>query len=136
MSMRTYQENVIRATVTFTALDCPACGAVFATTDEMIERRRQDHQLFYCPNGHSMSYGETTVERQLEQARTDLAKSRAAIAEERAYASRLYDDLAVAKKEAKRLARRAAAGVCPCCHRTIQQMARHMQSKHPEVHND
>ena len=134
--MRTYQENVIRATVTFAALDCPACGVVFAMTDEMIERRRQDHQSFWCPNGHSMSYGETTVERQLEQARTDLAKSRTVLAEERAYASRLYDDLAAAKKEAKRLARRAAAGVCPCCHRTIQQMARHMQSKHPEAHND
>lgn len=28
--------------------------------------------------------------------------------------------------------KRASAGVCPCCNRTVSQMARHMQAKHPD----
>lgn len=30
------------------------------------------------------------------------------------------------------LRNRAAAGVCPCCNRTFEQLGRHMTTKHPE----
>lgn len=34
--------------------------------------------------------------------------------------------------ESAKLKKRASAGICPCCNRTVSQMARHMKSKHPE----
>lgn len=40
--------------------------------------------------------------------------------------------LAKEQKSKARLRKRIAAGVCPCCHRTVSQMARHMKTKHPE----
>lgn len=36
------------------------------------------------------------------------------------------------KGVATRLKNRAAHGVCPCCNRTFQQLARHMSAKHPD----
>jgi hypothetical protein len=29
-----------------------------------------------------------------------------------------------------------AAGVCPCCKRTVKQLAAHMKEKHPEFVNN
>lgn len=40
--------------------------------------------------------------------------------------------LAEAAREAERLRRRTAAGVCPCCNRSFVQLARHMKTKHPD----
>jgi hypothetical protein len=34
--------------------------------------------------------------------------------------------------ELRRIQKRTAAGVCPCCNRTFQQLARHMKTRHPE----
>lgn len=42
------------------------------------------------------------------------------------------NEVAAAKKETKRLKKRAVAGTCPCCHRTVNAMVRHMKTKHPE----
>lgn len=33
----------------------------------------------------------------------------------------------------RKLKLRVGRGVCPCCNRTFADLARHMQSKHPEV---
>jgi hypothetical protein len=40
--------------------------------------------------------------------------------------------LAKEQRSKARLKKRVAAGVCPCCHRTVSQMARHMKTKHPD----
>jgi hypothetical protein len=40
------------------------------------------------------------------------------------------------KGQATRLRNRAKAGVCPCCKRTVSQLARHMASKHPDFSTD
>ena len=48
-----------------------------------------------------------------------------------ARATSLADQLAAADKEAKRLARRARNGVCPCCHRSFANVKKHMDNRHP-----
>lgn len=40
------------------------------------------------------------------------------------------------KGAATRLKNRAKAGVCPCCNRTFQNLARHMASQHPDHETD
>lgn len=36
--------------------DCISCGVRFAMPKHLEDRRRQDHQGFFCPNGHSAIY--------------------------------------------------------------------------------
>lgn len=38
-----------------------------------------------------------------------------------------------AERAPKQAQTRIGAGICPCCNRTFSQLARHMQSKHPDV---
>jgi hypothetical protein len=37
-----------------------------------------------------------------------------------------------AENSIKRLKKRSAAGVCPCCNRTFKELANHMKSKHAQ----
>lgn len=36
------------------------CGVTYGLTAGFEERRRADHESFYCPNGHSHSYTQKT----------------------------------------------------------------------------
>jgi hypothetical protein len=42
------------------------------------------------------------------------------------------ESLAKEQKSKARLRKRIAAGVCPCCYRTVSQMAKHIKTKHPD----
>ena len=72
-----------------------------------------------------MSYGNTLKDKNRK------LKIRLTEADERT--ERLHGDLMDAAKEAKRLNRRAKAGVCSKCHRTFKQLSRHMKSKHEDA---
>lgn len=57
-------------------LDCATCGTLFCLARPMYERRLKDGKAFFCPNGHSNVYRESTdakrikdLERQLEATR-------------------------------------------------------------------
>jgi hypothetical protein len=126
--------TTINTEVTLEVHDCPVCGVPFGLTAPFLRGRRQAGASFYCPNGHALSFDSENerLKRELERAReSQLAAQR--------QAARLGTELAQADSENKRLRteagkakRRAAAGCCPCCKRTISQMARHIRSKHPE----
>ena len=116
---------------TLTITDCPTCGVVYAVPDGLIiqaKRHRKTRDL-YCPNGHNWHYLGETPEQKAKRLEEELARERAehdqAMAHQRAQTTR-------ARNERDRLKKRAAAGVCPCCNRTFQQLARHMKSKHPD----
>lgn len=109
--------------------ECCNCGVPFALSRYLKAERLNDHRNFYCPNGHPQHYtGKTDAERERE------ARERA----ERMLASREEDlrieriSHAATKGQLTKTRKRVANGVCPCCHRTFQQLARHMKAKHPE----
>lgn len=116
--------------------ECCACGIVFGVPSWFLKSRREDKKLFYCPNGHTLSYTESSsdiLKREIEKLKSD--KHEVEIAR-----WRLHDELTVRQEEVKKLQasikrrnKRIAAGVCPCCNRTFQDLANHMQSKHPEM---
>jgi hypothetical protein len=54
---------------------------------------------------------EETIRQQRDEAKATIAKER---------------------RSKARLKKRIKAGVCPCCNRTVSQMARHMKTKHPD----
>lgn len=87
-------------------------------------------------NGHSMSYAENEADR-LRRERDNLKQQMARVEEERNRAYKWGEDEAAARRKAegelKQMQKRVHAGVCPCCNRTFANVARHMQSKHPDV---
>jgi hypothetical protein len=114
--------------VTLTATDCPDCAVVFGVPGRFLDERRKDKRRFFCPNGHSMSYQESEADR-LRKRIAGLEGSLVAARDQRLAAERSNTAL---KGQITKARRRAAAGVCPCCHRTFQQLALHMSNKHPD----
>lgn len=108
--------------------ECSCCHIPVALTADHENQLRTHGGTFFCPSGHIQSWhGNTEVDRLraklAEQTRT------ASQMAERARAAELSEHAAV--QEVKRIKTRAKAGVCPCCNRTFQQLARHMTTKHP-----
>jgi hypothetical protein len=111
------------------------CGVLFAMPERMLRQRREDGKSFFCPHGHSLSFHETELDRLRNQARWARdAEARAKAARDQAQADARAQKAAKTrfKNERDRIARRSAAGVCPCCNRTFKQLRRHMASQHPD----
>lgn len=111
-------------------LSCGDCHIDFAIDQTWHEQLQQNGKEFWCPNGHQISYGRH-VQSELERTRKQLerAETRERAARDQAEAA---ERSAIAYKgHATRLRKRAAAGVCPCCTRTFQNLQRHMTSQHP-----
>lgn len=121
-----------------TVMDCPNCGIPFAITTDYEERRRDDGRDFYCPNGHTVCYNSRDQKRmqQLER-EAEAAKRGAQWAREDANRARRQARTAdyqrrAAKGQLTKAKKRAAAGLCPCCRRTFQNVQRHVASQHPD----
>ena len=104
------------------------CGHFVAMTPERWKHFQATGAGWHCPEGHESVFKEpenAVLKRQLAQAQemTNAAQTAAQMA-------RLERDGALTRLAA--VNKRAVAGVCPKCHRTFQQVARHMKSKHAE----
>ena len=110
--------------------DCVSCGIAFGVPDEFDDRRRDDGKTFYCPNGHTLSYG-NTLAKQLKAEREKTARLTARIDQERAERESAQRRAAAARGQVTKIKRRVGRGVCPCCNRSFADLAAHMQTKHP-----
>ncbi len=116
--------------VTFTPMDCANCGFTFAVPSAWWQEKHDTHKSIYCPRCKSGSYwpeesDEEKLRAQLVSARDMLDTARW----ERDFNERRRR----AEKAAKtRIKNRVAKGVCPCCNRTFQNLAKHMAGQHPE----
>jgi len=116
--------------------DCPNCGVVYGITREYELRRREDGRNFWCPNGHSGSFGESEI---------DKAKRLQAAAERRETSARIrataaYDQAQAAERSARayrghltRMKNKITAGVCPVgtCRRPFNNVKSHIATQHP-----
>ncbi len=122
--------------------DCAKCGLTFGVSDEFKSQRRDDHAMFYCPNGHTNYYPykskaeriQVELENERAARRKDIEAKQAAFS--RALnAERERDHHWTERKKTntrlRHLKERVKHGVCPCCHRTFADVARHMETKHP-----
>jgi hypothetical protein len=119
---------------------CASCSMPFAPLNDFVQRRRVDGKDFYCPAGHVNVFTKTDLEKLREENRrlaeqVEVERRRREL--ERSTADSRIRGLKIQKgKVEARLRRtetRVRAGVCPHCNRTFQQLARHMQAKHPDV---
>ena len=110
--------------------ECCVCGLTFAMPASFKASARKDHsKTFYCPAGHIQHY---TGETEAQKYKRLFEEKERALASEKETKDRQYRLLIATNKKLTNLKKRAAAGVCPCCKRTVSQMARHMATKHPD----
>jgi hypothetical protein len=115
-------------TIEFKMESCCKCHMVFMMAMSYYRAKKADGSSFYCPVGHAQHYVDTELSilrKQMEREQRDAAtlRERAIVAET---AQRK------AENSIKRLKKRSAAGVCPCCNRTFKELAFHMKSKHAQ----
>lgn len=113
--------------------ECPTCAVIYAIPqllkDKALQHRGPSGKSIHCPNGHSWHYtGKTEAEKLREQ----LERERERAGRITADRDQIEASLRATRGVVTRMKNRASAGVCPCCNRTFQQLARHMQAKHPE----
>jgi hypothetical protein len=115
---------------------CGTCGVVWAIDEEYLAARRNDHEGWTCPNGHSFVFNgpseEERLRRQLESERDSRARLQARLDQSEASRRGLKGAATRARNEKARVIARIANGVCPCCNRTFENLARHMATKHAE----
>lgn len=122
--------------------NCPSCGVIFGITMDLQKARRADKGTLYCPNGHQMSWQESEADK-LKKAKTELERRLANekewneqqgkwLRDEREAHKKTERSLSATKGVLTKTRKRVAAGVCPCCNRTFQQLSRHMSGQHPD----
>jgi hypothetical protein len=114
---------------------CPVCGIHYGVEEGWLDRKRQTGGSWHCPNGDSLVFTETELDRQkaraerAERQRDSAYRERDREAENAEHAR----FRARAEKAAKtRLKNRIAKGVCPCCNRHFANVQRHIESQHPD----
>lgn len=129
--------ETITQPVTFTQINCGECGGTYAINERYREQKWQQGGGWHCPycsvawgyfNDNELARTKKALEQQ--KSNTEWYRQQAeargkALNTER---HRVIGYKGVIAKTKKRLAH----GVCPCCQRTFQDLARHMQSKHPD----
>jgi hypothetical protein len=112
------------------------CGIHMAIPEDLYDiAQRKEGKQVWCPLGHTFVYGDAENKR----LRREAAQAQARLEEERrrrmAEAELRRDTelrLRAQKGATTKARKRHAAGVCPACKRTFSQLARHMESQHPD----
>jgi Zn ribbon nucleic-acid-binding protein len=121
---------------TLELITCVRCGVAFAAPSDMLDRRRQDHESFYCPNGHNLSFPQQS---DAEKAQAEAEKYKKLYQQEQRYSADAISERNAAQRSLKatkaahtRTKNRIANGVCPCCNRTFANLSEHMHMQHPD----
>lgn len=121
-------------------ITCYACKVSFWIEEGHHARLRADTtQHFYCPNGHRQHYVTSEADK-LRRERDLLAQRIAekddALTLQRNRIARVEKRLSATKGVITRIKRRVGNGICPCCNRSFENLARHMQHQHPAFKAD
>ncbi len=122
-----------------TTINCGECGGVYAIAQRYHQTCYEEGSAWNCPYckvgwGFACNNGENDrLRRQLKAALSAEQRERAAHDQTRSALEHTERRRRAEKAAKTRVRNRVAAGVCPCCNRTFQNLARHMQSQHPEV---
>ncbi len=119
--------------VKFVLEECCNCHAQFAMTEQLNREKRNDHTLFYCPRGHGQQYTAMSDAEKIRREKVEVENRLQARINEETHL-RLVAEKALKSETTKRrkIEKRVAKGVCPCCNRTFEDLARHMSGKHKD----
>ena len=109
-------------------ITCETCGLHFRVEKVWHDHRLRTGSSFRCPNGDSLAYEETAVDR----LKKELAAKEVELARQRVRAERSERQLVAARGQVTKIKNRVGNGVCPCCRRSFQNLQRHMGNQHPD----
>lgn len=112
--------------VDFELQTCISCGCQFAIPAEFDTKLRQNHNSFYCPNGHPQCYSGKS---EAEKLREELKRKEQELADKVKQQWQTQQSL----DETNRKLARVHNGTCPCCKRNFRDLQAHMKTKHPEI---
>ncbi len=118
-------------TQTFEGLVCGECGISFAVPEWWVTTRKQNHETWYCPNGHPRHYPAKSEE---EILREKLADRDRLLTVKNTVITDLFTKVDTLEASVKKTTKRAKQGMCPVvgCKRHFVNVNRHLQTKHPE----
>lgn len=123
--------------VTLATFACHQCGGVYGLAARFVQEARnigpsKDWLCPYCKVCTCFTEGE------IQRLRKQVVAKDAALDQERARSAELcrQRDRNERRRRATagvltKVKKRIAAGVCPCCRRTFQNLASHMKGQHP-----
>lgn len=123
-----------------TSVTCAQCKCTFCIPDELYCSCKCSEKFnFYCPYGHSNYYPKSeTEEQRLRRENQRLVQQMAQKDDEVTYqkdrANGLDRRLRATRGQVTRIKNRVGLGICPCCNRTFENLARHMASQHKDYH--
>jgi len=126
--MGTFVETGVYTTVT-----CCKCGIGIGLPPGFEAGRRSDRKTFYCAWGHPQWFPGKTDEQRIAELKAQVATKDDLLQSTIRENEKRYRLQRAAEGKTRALKKRVAAGVCPCCTRTFQNLARHMKSQHPNV---
>jgi hypothetical protein len=135
--------NEVTIQMTFVVCCHAGCGVTFGMPQRMSDDRRKDHQLFYCPNGHSQHFNTKSEAELLKDKVAQLEKDKQSLIKKREWADesarKATHDAKTARSHAKRaitisrkLRQRLKTGLCPCCEVKFDNLEAHMSEVHPK----
>jgi hypothetical protein len=126
--------RTIEYTERLTVVTC-WCGMHHAVPENLRDYQQRCHDEgrnvpdIFCPLGHSHMPAGQPLKDKLERRLAAEKERSARLAAQRDQAEA---SARAFKGAATRARRRAAAGVCPCCHRNFRQLRVHMSKMHPD----
>ncbi len=115
------------------------CGVTFMAPERWLNRKREKGGSLYCPNGCSLTFGESKLDRlrrENERLTQRLAQKDDAIRRQRDLTEKAERSAAAYKGHFTKVQNRVSRGVCPCCNRSFTNLQRHMKAKHPDWKSD
>lgn len=122
-----------------TVMTCGECSIPFAMPQAKYDRCKRDGEGWCCPNGHRRVFCESDISKLQKQLAIEKeSKEYFAKRTDQLYGEKQHVEhqLRAQKGQVTRIKNRVSKGVCPCCNRTFADLARHMESKHPDFTQD
>lgn len=115
---------------------CLTCGIPYTIPVNVAETQRKQGGYHCCHMGHKQGWPEegsedARIRRERDRLVQQLAQRDDAIRAETERADRAERSARSYKASATKIRKRIGHGVCPCCNRTFENLARHMATKHP-----
>jgi len=135
--------NALNLDVSFKTITCGECGGTYALSSNYVRKKREEGGHWNCPYCEiGWGFGDSKLgklEQKLERERKRrewAEKSRKRARERAEHEARRAAGYKGAFTKAKKREERVAAGVCPCCNRSFENLRRHMADQHPEYPAD
>lgn len=128
-------DNAVSVEMTY--VTCYKCGVLFGMPQGLYGKLIQNHNSFFCVNGHSQAFLAKSEADKLRDEKVrlqaQLDQSRAAADNWRKRTEQTERSLSATKGVVTGMKRRLAKGKCVRCSKSFHDLAEHMKTTHPDL---